>query len=234
MGLYGRLLLPRIVRFACGLKPAMRQRRKVVPLAEGRVLEVGIGPGLNLPFYDRARVTRLWGLDPSPEMRAMARRAARAAGLELELLESGADAIALEDGSVDTVLVTYTLCSIAQTQPALREMGRVLKPGGKLIFCEHGAAPDPGVRRWQDRADPLWSRLGGGCHLNREIPRLIEQGGFAIDEMHTMYLPGWRPATFNYWGSARRAPGYCPRRAGRKPDLDQAKRTRRVHESGSP
>lgn len=194
------------MHFTCSLKPTMRQREKVVPLARGEVLEVGIGSGLNLPYYDADTVSRVWGLDPSPEMTARARRAAQSARVEVELIESAADDIPLGDDSVDTVLITYTLCTIPDTEPALREMARVLKPDGTLVFCEHGAAPDRSVRRWQDRVNPVWKRLGGGCHLNREIPTMIERGGFTITDLSTMYLPGWRPATFNYWGTAVRAP----------------------------
>lgn len=202
MGLYGRYILPRLVHLSCGLKPNMRQRAKVVPLASGRVLEVGIGSGLNLPYYDAARVTRLWGLDPAPEMTRMARRQARSVSFEVEFLGVPAEEIPLDDASVDTVVVTYTLCTIPDTVAALGQMRRVLKPGGRLLFCEHGAAPDAPVRRWQDRIDPLWTRLAGGCHLNRAIPELIEQGGLRIESLETRYLPGWRPATFNYWGAA--------------------------------
>ena len=180
----------------------MRRREALVPLARGRVLEIGIGSGLNLPYYDAAKVTRLWGLEPSPKMTRMAEKAARSVGFDVEFIGLPGEEIPLEDDSVDTVLMTYTLCTIPDTEPALRQMARVLKPGGELIFCEHGAAPDPGVRRWQDRINPIWKRLGGGCHLNRAIPNLIKQGGFKINEIQTMYLPGWRPASFNYWGSA--------------------------------
>lgn len=202
MGLYSKYALPRVIHFTCGLKPNMRQREKVVPRARGRVLEVGIGSGLNLPFYDRSKVTKIWGLDPSPEMTRMAARAARSLAIDLELIGLPAEQIPLEDHSVDTVVMTYTLCSIPDTTPALQQMARVLSPDGQLIFCEHGAAPDIGVRRWQDRLNPLWKRLGGGCNLNRPIPALIEDAGFRITSLETMYLPGWRPASFNYWGTA--------------------------------
>jgi SAM-dependent methyltransferase len=202
MGLYNRYILPKVVHFACGLKPNMRQREKVVPHARGRVLEVGIGSGLNLPYYDVAKVTRIWGLDPAPEMTRMARQAADSLPFEVEFIGLPGDEIPLEDRSVDTVVVTYTLCTIPDTTPALREMSRVLRPGGELIFCEHGAAPDATVRRWQDRLNPLWKRLGGGCNLNRPIPALIEAGGFRIKSLDTMYIPGWRPASFNFWGAA--------------------------------
>ena len=202
MGLYSRYILPRVVNFACGLKPAMRQRQKVVPLARGRVLEIGIGTGLNLAFYDAAKVSKVWGLDPAPEMTRMAGRAAGALPFEVEFIHAPADAIPLDDDSVDTVVVTYTLCTIPDTALALRQVGRVLRPGGKLVFCEHGAAPDASVRRWQNRINPLWKRLGDGCNLNRPIPTLIEAAGFRITQLDTMYLPGWRPASFNYWGTA--------------------------------
>ena len=202
MGLYRRYILPRVVHFTCGLKPNMRQREKVVPRARGRVLEIGIGSGLNLPYYDSAKVSKLWGLDPSPEMIRMAKRTAGSLPFEVEFIGLPGDEIPLADHSVDTVVVTYTLCTIPDTTPALRQMNRVLRPGGELIFCEHGAAPDASVRRWQDRLNPIWKQLGGGCNLNRPIPMLIEAGGFRITSLDTMYLPGWRPASFNYWGTA--------------------------------
>lgn len=201
-GFYDRHVLPHLVHFACSLKPIRRQREKVVPLAQGRVLEIGIGSGLNLPYFDQGKVSRLFGLEPSPEMTRKAKRAARAAGIDVEFIDAGAERVPLESQSIDTVLMTYTLCTIAETEPALREMSRVLKPGGRLVFCEHGLAPDAKVRRWQDRITPLWNRFAGGCHLNRDIPALIKRGGFRIQDMETMYLPGWRPATFNYWGRA--------------------------------
>ena len=202
MGLYSRYILPRVVHFTCGLKPNMRQREKVVPNARGRVLEVGIGSGLNLPFYDPTKVSKVWGLDPAPEMTRMAERVVRSMPFEVEFIGLPGNEIPLEDNSVDTVLVTYTLCTIPDTTPAFRQMSRVLRPGGELIFCEHGAAPDASVRRWQDRLNPIWKRLGGGCNLNRAIPVLIEAGGFRIKSLDTMYIPGWRPASFNYWGTA--------------------------------
>lgn len=206
MGLYRQYLLPRLIHLSCGLTPAMRQREKVVPYARGRVLEIGIGSGLNLPFYDPAKVTRVWGLDPSPEMLQMARRAASNVPFEVEFIGLPGDEIPLDDGSVDTAVVTYTLCTIPDAVSALRQVSRVLMPGGELIFCEHGAAPDASVRRWQDRLNPVWKRIGGGCNLNRAIPAIIEGAGFRITRLDTMYIPGWRPASFNYWGSAVPSP----------------------------
>lgn len=202
MGLYSRFILPRVVHFACGLKPVMRQREKVVPRAQGRVLEVGIGSGLNLPYYDVARVSKIWGLEPSPEMSRMAKRAVAGVPFEVEFIGLPGDEIPLEDNSIDTVVTTYTLCTIQDTAPALRQIGRVLRPNGELIFCEHGAAPDTSVRRWQDRLNPIWKRLGGGCNLNRPIPTIIESAGFRITSLDSAYIPGWRPGSFNYWGTA--------------------------------
>lgn len=205
MGIYEKYVLPKVIHFVCGTKPITYQRRKVVPQAEGVVLEIGIGSGHNLPHYDPSRVTKVLGLDPSSGMTQIATRAAAKVPFDVEFLDLPGEKIPIDDASVDTVLMTYTLCTIPDTETALRQMSRVLKPGGKLIFCEHGAAPDPSVRRWQDRLDPLWGRIGGGCHLNRMIPDLIEQGGFKIDDLESMYIPGWRPASFNYWGAAVRS-----------------------------
>ena len=202
MRFYNRYVLPNLVHFACSLQPAMRQREKVVPLARGQVLEVGLGSGLNLPYYDAGHVSRVWGLDPSPEMMGMAEARARSVNFDVEFINSPGEDIPLEANSVDTVLVTYTLCTISDVEKALKEMARVLKPNGELIFCEHGAAPDLSVLRWQNCITPLWKCIGGGCRLNRQIPKLIEQGGFKIREMDEMYIPGWRPVSYNYWGTA--------------------------------
>ena len=205
MGLYSKYVLPRVVHLACSARPKMRQREKLVPLASGRVLEVGMGSGLNLPFYDARRVTKVWGLEPSPEMSKMASAAVEAVAFDVEFVSAGGEQIPLDSESFDTVLMTFTLCTIPDAERALREIARVLKQGGQLLFCEHGAAPDAGVRRWQNRINPLWRRLAGGCHLNRDIPGLIRRGGFEITRMDTMYIPGWRPASFNYWGAAAKA-----------------------------
>ncbi len=175
---------------------------KVVPLAKGRVLEIGIGSGLNFPHYDSSNVDYVWGLDPSPQMRKMAERRMIDLPFEVEFIGLSGEEIPLETNSVNTVLVTYTLCTIPDAVQALREMSRVLTPSGELIFCEHGLAPDEGVRKWQSIVNPIWKRMAGGCNLNRPIPYLIEQGGFKINNIETMYIPGWKPATFNYWGSA--------------------------------
>ena len=203
MGFYDKYLLPRLVHLTCGQVPTMRQRQKVVPLAEGRVLEIGIGTGLNIPFYDATRVEHLWGLDPSSEMWSIAQKNATEHHLDAEFIQSGAETIPLDDNSADTVLMTYTMCTVPDIHAALDEVRRVLRHDGRLIYCEHGSAPDAGVRRWQDRLNPVWKKLAGGCNLNRCIPEILEQSGFKSPDMKTMYLPGWKPAAFNYWGTAR-------------------------------
>ena len=205
MNLYDRYLLPTLIDLLCGIKPVQRQRARIVPLAQGRVLEIGIGTGRNLPFYDKSRLQQLYGLDPALQMHRKARQRMRQAGLQVELLDLPAEKIPMPDASFDTVVTTFTLCTIPDAVAALREMRRVLKPGGRLLFCEHGTAPDASVRRWQDRLTPLWKPLAGGCHLNRDIPALLREGGFRIDEMEQLYLPGPRPLTYNYWGSASAA-----------------------------
>ena len=202
MGLYAKYVLPRLIHLACSSEPARQQRQKVVPRATGKTLEIGIGSGLNLPFYDPAAVVGVWGLDPSEEMLEMARDAEAGSSLAIELLAAGAEDLPFEADCFDTVVLTYTLCSIDDADTALREMKRVLKPGGTLLFCEHGAAPDRTVRRWQDWITPLWRRVGGGCRLNRDIPALIDSAGLEVVELEQMYIPGWRPASFNYWGRA--------------------------------
>jgi len=181
----------------------MKQRKKLIPRATGRVLEIGIGSGLNIPFYDAKKVDHLWGIDPSPEMWSIARKNARENHLDAEFMEASAESIPIENHAADTVVMTYTLCTIADVHAALGEIRRVLKPEGKLLFCEHGEAPDENVKLWQRRLNPIWGKLGGGCHLNRPIPRLLEECGFSSDDLQTMYIPGWKPASFNYWGSAR-------------------------------
>jgi ubiquinone/menaquinone biosynthesis C-methylase UbiE len=168
------------------------------------VLEIGIGSGLNLAFYDRGRVAKLWGLEPSEELRRIARERARAAGMDVEFLGLPGEQIPLEDGSVDTVVTTYTLCTIPDVARALGEMRRVLVAGGTMLFSEHGRAPDASVARWQDRLDRVWGNIAGGCHLNRAIPHLIGDAGFRMDSLDTMYVPGPRPFTYTYWGRAAR------------------------------
>ena len=203
MSLYDKYILPIFLNCACGSKPINYQREKVVPQASGIILEVGIGSGLNIPFYDRAVVEKIIGLDPSIELHAMAKKTADQHDLAIDFIVGGAEQMDLPNDSVDTVLVTYTMCTIPDALSANKEMLRVLKPGGRLIFCEHGLAPDANVSKWQSRIDPFWGKIAGGCHLNRDIPELIRSAGFQIQTMDEMYLPGTpKFAGYNYWGVA--------------------------------
>lgn len=198
---YGKLILPSLIHFAMTREEVTRLRAANVPAARGAVLEVGIGSGLNLPFYGSG-VTHVHGVDPSAELLAMARERAMAAPFPVELVHGSADRLALGDASVDTVVATWSLCSIANVANALREMRRVLKPGGTFIFVEHGLAPDAGVRKWQNRLTPFWRPFAGGCHLNRKMDDLVRGAGFAIAELHTGYISGPRALTFMYEGRA--------------------------------
>jgi ubiquinone/menaquinone biosynthesis C-methylase UbiE len=198
---YERVVLPHLLELACGVKPIHRQRQKIVPLARGEVLEIGIGTGLNLPFYDRSRVKSIVGVDPALEMHPLALRRVKQAGLAVRMVGLSAEALPLPDRSFDTIVCTYTLCTIPAPDSALAEMHRVLAPGGKLLFSEHGRAPDESVRRWQQRLQPLWGPLAGGCQLGRDIPGLLRAAGFQLD-VQSMYLPGPRFASYHYWGEA--------------------------------
>jgi SAM-dependent methyltransferase len=181
----------------------MKQRAKVVPLATGRVLELGIGGGKNLQFYDPAKVTSVDGVDPSAELRAIAIAAPRAPGLDVAVRDGTAEDLPFADGSFDTIVCTFTLCSVHTPAAALAQARRVLKPGGTLLFSEHGLAPDAGVQAWQRRIEPLWKKIAGGCHLTRPVTAAIAAAGFTVTETHSMYLPGTpRFAGWSEWGSA--------------------------------
>ena len=203
MSLYDKYVLPKFLNCACGSKPVEYQRKKVVPNAEGIVLEVGIGSGLNLPFYDNSKVTRIWGLDPSEELSSMAKETSKNLDLDVKFISSGAEEIPLPDNYFDTALVTYTMCTIPEVIRANIEIKRVLKNTGKLIFCEHGIAPDLNIAKWQSRIDPIWGKLAGGCHLNRDIPSILKDSGYEIIKLDQMYLPSTpKFAGYNYWGFA--------------------------------
>jgi ubiquinone/menaquinone biosynthesis C-methylase UbiE len=202
LSLYADVLLPRLCHFAMRNRRLLPYRQRVIGAAEGYVLEIGIGSGLNLPLYGAA-VREVLALEPAAPLLAMARRVASDPARPVRFIEASAEAIPVDTASVDTVVMTWTLCSIPGAETALREMRRVLRPGGRLLFVEHGRAPDAGVRRWQDRVTPVWRRFSGGCHLNRPIQKLVEDGGFRIDRLRTGYAPGPRLLTFFYEGSAR-------------------------------
>ncbi len=203
MSLYDKYVLPKFLNCACASKPILRQRQKVVPLAEGKVLEIGIGSGLNLPYYEKSKIDEVWGLDPSEELSAMARIVADQESIEVNFISSGAEEIPLPDNHFDSVLITYTMCTIPEVLRANQEIRRVLKEDGKMIFCEHGEAPDENIRKWQKRINPFWGKIAGGCNINRKIPSLIQDSGFDIVEMEEMYLPSTpKIAGYNYWGFA--------------------------------
>ena len=192
-----RKVVPQIIRLGCGCQKLAPLRGPVVAQAEGRVLELGLGAGANLPFYDGTRVTALTGIEPSAELRAIARKARRADQPELDLVDAPAENLPFADASFDTVVCTFTLCTVRDNARAVREARRVLRTGGRLLFCEHGLAPDEGVRRWQRRIDPVWSALCGGCHITRPVRTTIEQafrievwqGGYS-EEM-SLRIAGW-------------------------------------------
>jgi len=202
MGFYNNVILPRLCHLVMRNRRLVPYRERVIASAEGRVLEIGIGSGLNLPFYG-PHVHEIVGLEPAPRLIAMARQVAERMPMPVTFMEESAAAIPLDDNAVDTVVMTWTLCTIPQADRALSEMRRVLKPNGRLLFVEHGLAPDDGVRRWQDWLTPAWKRISGGCHLNRPIQSMIESAGFRFDRLQTAYMPGPKPMSFIYEGSAR-------------------------------
>lgn len=201
-GFYARHILPRCLDKACAIGPIEKQRAKVVPLAKGDVLEIGIGSGLNLPHYDTSMVTSVTGVDPDDHIwtRSQARRSA--ASFPVHRIGLSGEDIPLETDSADTVVVTYTLCTIPDPVAALKEMRRILKPGGEVLFTEHGRAPSQKVSKWQNRIDPIWSKLAGGCHSGRDIPNLFKQAGLETFELHQGYIPGPKILSYNYWGRA--------------------------------
>jgi ubiquinone/menaquinone biosynthesis C-methylase UbiE len=201
MGFYQRHIVPCLTHLAMSQKQLLPYRQHIVGAAEGRVLEIGIGSGLNFPLYGAA-ATSVIGLEPSAELRRMAHARAKDAAIPITLLDASAESIPLESRSIDTVVTTWTLCTIPNASKALAEMRRVLKPTGALLFVEHGRAPEAGVARWQDRIDPLWSRLAGGCHLNRRMDDLLTAGGFRIEALENSRLPGPRTHTYLYEGRA--------------------------------
>ena len=203
MGFYDRQILPLLIDTVCSQQAVSDMREKIVPLAAGVVLEVGMGSGLNLGLYNPQHVDFVWGLEPSAGMRRRAQKNLAASDIEVRWLDLPGEQIPLDDNSVDTVLLTYTLCTIPDWQSALRQMHRVLKPEGKLLFCEHGRAPETGVARWQNRITPVWKKIAGGCHLNRPIAELIEQCRFRITRLENQYMDDApRFAGYMYIGEA--------------------------------
>ena len=203
---YERHILPHVIGCACGARPIQRQRAKIVPKASGQVLELGIGGGLNLAFYDPARVASVTGVDPSEGLRQIAEAAPRPAGLRVDVLEGEAENLPFDAASFDTIVCTFTLCSVRSPQAALAEALRVLRQDGQFLFSEHGLSPDPKIQRWQRGIEPFWTPVAGGCHLTRPVAGSITAAGFSVETVETMYLPkapkvlGWCE-----WGTARPA-----------------------------
>ena len=201
--LYEKHLLPKMLDCCCSTKPINYQRNKVVPYAKGKILEIGIGSGINIPFYKKSQIEKLYGLDPSEELNRMAHKVASQNSLDVEFLLSGAEEIPLPSNSIDTILITYTLCTIPDLNSSMSEMKRVLKDDGNFLFCEHGIAPDLNIVKWQNRINPVWGKLFGGCSINRDIPDIIQSSGFKLNKLNQMYLPGTpKIVGYNYWGHA--------------------------------
>ncbi len=204
MSLYAKYVLPRLIDFAMSSKATTAERTRLIPLASGVVLEIGAGSALNLPFYGPA-VRKLYALDPSRELWRLGRRRVQDVPFPIEFLQSSAESIPLGTATMDTVVSTWTLCTIPDPSAALEEMRRVLRPHGTLVFIEHGSSPDARVRAWQKRLNPLWKRVAGGCHLDRQIERLIGRAGFQISTLERGYGEGLKPFVYLYRGLARPA-----------------------------
>ena len=200
MGFYDKYILPCCLDRACAIGPVSKQREKVVPRATGVVLEIGIGSGLNIPFYNPDKVSKIIGVDPDEHIWKRSAKRRAASPLEIERIGLSGEDIPLEDNMADSVVVTYSLCTIPDPIKALGEMKRILKPGGKILFTEHGKAPDAKVHRWQNRIDPIWGKLAGGCHAGRDIPTLFRQAGLEFESLEQGYIPGPKVLSYNYWG----------------------------------
>ena len=200
---YEKYLLPKLLDKCCSTKPINYQRNKIVPHVKGTVLEIGIGSGLNIPYYNKSNIHKVYGLDPSAELCELAEKTACDHQIDINFLVDSAEEIKLVSNTIDTILVTYTLCSIPNLNEALNEIKRVMKPEAKILFCEHGIAPDLKVRIWQNRINPLWSKMFGGCNINRDIPVILSDSGFKVDNLQQMYLPSTpKIVGYNYWGAA--------------------------------
>ena len=202
MGFYDKAILPRLIELAMRNRRLAAYRQATIQAARGRVIEIGVGSGLNLPLYGAA-VDQVYGIDPSPELLARAGKRSADAHSLVSLVRASAEHLPFANAAFDTVVMTWTLCSIPNPNAALAEMRRVLKPGGRLLFVEHGLSPEPRIVRWQRRITPCWKRIGGGCHLDRKMDDLIRAAGFRLDALETGYMKGPKPWTFMYHGAAK-------------------------------
>lgn len=204
MPFYRERVYPHLVRVLGNPEPIRKIRQELLPLAQGEVLEIGVGPGVNFPLYDPARVSRVYALEPNPGMVRQADEQRRHTQLKVEFLDLPGERIPLSDSSVDTVVSTFTLCTIPGIADAIRGIGRVLRPGGQFIFFEHGLAPDRKVQRWQNWTEPFFKMAFEGCHVTRPIPSLIKDGGFRIEQLSQAYLaPFPKSGSYAFWGVAR-------------------------------
>ncbi len=204
MGFYSKHILPSLINLTCKTSSLTKQREKVIPFATGNILEIGVGTGLNLPFYNSRNILKLTAIDPYEETWQKREIDSSKLDYKFEFVKASAEELPFKNNTFDTIVITYSLCTIPDVDKALREMSRVLKQDGTLIFCEHGVAPDKKVSATQDFINPIWKPLSGGCNLNRNIPALIEKNGFAIQDLKSMYIPGWKFASYNFWGSAKK------------------------------
>ena len=204
--MYDKYILPYVLNCTCGQKPFVKQRQKLVPMAKGKVLEVGIGSGLNMPYFDTSKIISVVGIDPSEELIQLAEKRIDDSMPDIDFVISKAEEMQFNDNSFDTVLITYTMCTVDDVLASLMQIKRVLKSDGQLLFCEHGLAPDEKIVKWQNRINKFWPTISGGCNINKNIPHLIGEAGFTMPNMEQMYLPK-TPKIFgyNYWGTALKA-----------------------------
>lgn len=201
---YEKNILPYVLNLSCNSKPVDYQRKKVIPDATGKVLEIGIGPGSNLKHYNNTKVTSILGIDPSKELNQIAKKRAVKYNLNIEFLIESASSLSVDNNSIDTVVSTYALCSIPEPERTLQEIKRVLKSDGIFIFSEHGLSPDKSVSFVQNTTDLFYPKIAGGCHTNRNIEKLIFDNGFEFIELNNIYLPGTQKFLgYNYWGKAK-------------------------------
>ena len=204
--MYDKYILPYVLNCTCGQKPFVKQRQKLVPMAKGKVLEVGIGSGLNMPYFDTSKIISVVGIDPSEELIQLAEKRIDDSMPDVDFVISKAEELQFNDNTFDTVLITYTMCTVDDVSASLMQIKRVLKSDGQLLFCEHGLAPDEKIVKWQNRINKFWPTISGGCNINKNIPHLIGEAGFTMPNMEQMYLPK-TPKIFgyNYWGTALKA-----------------------------
>ena len=201
---YEKYVLPKIINCACGTKPILIQRQKIVPSASGVILEIGVGSGVNIPYYSNSNVKKLIGLDLQQDNWDQPYKIAKKSNISIDLLQGDGEELPIPNNSIDTVLITYTMCTIPNVQRTLAEIKRVLNSEGKLLFCEHGLAPDKNVQKWQNKLNPIWKKCLGGCNLNRNIPELVLKSGFSFESINEMYIPSTpKFVGYNYWGAAK-------------------------------